>query len=166
MKRIVFFAALFLIFTSNLLAGEPTLRDRVIGAAFKGLASTYLAAYDMEKGKKEAIGRLEAMSDEAFVKDYAEVWPVLEGLPENLRTQSGISNTMTRSQLIARVQEIKKEELRGLINAVPDEAISREFDAYAARTGDKLRHSDPVLQIQKAWQQVMDKIDRVMKRKS
>ncbi|MBU9888788.1 MAG: hypothetical protein KTQ49_02825 [Candidatus Omnitrophica bacterium] len=161
MKRTAFFAVLLLFFTSTALAGEPTLRERVIGAAFKGLANTFLAAYDLEKGKKEALGKLEAMSDETFVKGYAEAWSVLEGLPEDLRVKNGIYGTMTRSELITRVNGIQKQELRDLVNAVPDEAVSREFDAYTKRMGDKIRQSDTVQQVQKTWQEVLDRIGKI-----
>ncbi len=166
MRRVISFLLVLLCLTANLWAAEPSLRERVIGSTFKGLATTFWAGYDLEKEKNTVVTRLEAMSDPEFRDVYVQVWSIVEGLPESVKTQYGLSNTTTRSQLITQIQAINKDKLHALIQSVPDEMVTQEFDHYIRQLGVKIRQSPLVQQVESSWRQVLGKIEQLGGKKS
>lgn len=138
-------------------AEEPAFRERIIGSAFKGLASAYLANCDFKKEKRRYIERLEETSDEDFVIRYGSYWPLIEKLPVRIKVENGFSQTMTREQLISRLQEVRREDLQAIINGVPDSTVSREFDRRIKRLGKKVKENDLAQQVQILWQRILKK---------
>lgn len=127
------------------------MQDKLIGAAFKGLARAFVALADVDKLKKENIRRLERMDENKFRKRFAKVYEAVRELPESLRSAYGISEHMSRQQAINAVELLDKKRIYAIIDSVPDAAIAGCFrrslgSGRAGRQGD-----DAIAQINAFW---------------
>lgn len=134
MRRTFFSIFLCLCLLPRLALADNLFQERTIGAAFKGLAKTYLGVYDFEKGKRAILKSLESMNAARFRKLYAQLWPFLKDMPEHLQKKYRFV-TMTQERMIRTLKTIQKKEIGILIDHISDQAIYREYERNVGRFG-------------------------------
>lgn len=152
LKKSALLLLLSLCFQSFIFAEERSeTADRIVGTTFKALAKAFVLATDIDKLKQNNIARLEKMDGEKFKKRYAEVYEATEGLPAELKLSYGITEEMPKEQAIKDIKSLDKKKLYGLIDAIPDAIIARQFEQYLSETKQDFMKSNLVEQVTKFW---------------
>ncbi len=160
-KLFVFLLAIVLFASGQAAAAEPDLRVKMISGALKGMANAFIASGDIEKQRSIALRELEGMNEEKFRKGYAEAYPFIERLPDNLKSKYGINGSLTLEQVKGKIRSLKKEDIYELINSVPDEVVAQEFDRYWNEASQKMKSVNLPQQIQQVWKEFSTEVQRL-----
>ena len=71
---------------------------------------------------------------------------------------------MTKGQVMEQIRALRKEDVHELINSVPDEAVTREFDQYWNRAAQNMKDMNLMQQIQQVWQEFLTEVQRLEKK--
>ncbi len=164
MKAFIILLFSAMLFVAEGHAAEPDLRVKLIGGALKGMANAFIASGDIEKYRSLALRELEGMSEEKFQREYVQAYPLLEQLPENLKLRYNVTASMTKGQVMEQIRALRKEDVHELINSVPDEAVTREFDQYWNRAAQNMKDMNLMQQIQQVWQEFLTEVQRLEKK--
>ena len=144
---------------------KVSLQDRVIGSTFKALARRFVAVLDFDKFKKDNINRINNIPSDKFKIKYAQVYETLKDLPPELKTKYGITENMSKEQVIKDIELSDKKSIYESINAVPDTFIVKEFKKYLNQKKQDTRKADLVKEINVFWNKILAKVKEPMLQK-
>jgi hypothetical protein len=163
-NSIIFTVILLLVtglyFQSYLFAQEKVrIEDKIIGSMFKILAKTFVVTVDIDKLKKNNIEKLNKMDEEKFRRRYAKVYEVIKDLPPNFKVSYGITEHMSKEQVIKNIESFDKEKIYETIDSIPDKIIATQFKQYLSEKQQEIRKSNLVEQINKFWNKMIEKVN-------
>ncbi|MCX5694010.1 MAG: hypothetical protein NT014_02570 [Candidatus Omnitrophica bacterium] len=139
---------------------KMSLQDRIVASTFKALARGFVAVLDLDKFKKDNISMINKMQPEKFKIKYAKIYETLKDLPPELKAKYGISENMSKEQLIKDIELSDKKSIYESINAVPDAFIAKEFKEYLNQKNQGAQKIDLVKEINEFWGQILAKIQQ------
>lgn len=165
MKFIVVTVILILViglsFQSCAFAKEKvSIGNMIIGSIFKGLAKAYVTMTDIDKLKKDNIDKLNKMDAEKFQRRYAKVYEVIKDLPSDLKVSYGVTEHMTKEQVIKNIESFDKEKINGTIDSIPDTIIVKQFKKYLSEKKQEIQKSNLAEQINKFWNKIIEKVNK------
>lgn len=134
------------------------IEDRLIGSTFKTLAKAFVVIADINKLKKDNIDKISKLDKDKFRIRYAKVYKAIKDLPYQLKVDYGISENMTKEQVIRNVRSLDKKRIYEIIDAVPDKIITKQFKQYLYDKKQEIQKSSLVEQINKFWNGMLKKI--------
>ena len=130
-NKIIFLIIISLLFQGSTFAAERlTLKDRMIGPTLKTLARMFVAVTNIRKLKKYNIRKIDKMDEKKFNKKYAQVYALLQDLPEGLKADYNLIEHMPKEQAIKTIESLDKRKIYKIIAAVPNDFIARQFKCY------------------------------------
>jgi len=161
-KQFILLLILNLCFQSFVFAeGKVSAEDRIAGSTFKTLAKAFVAITDVNKLKKNNIDRLNKMNEEKFKKRYAGVYQVIKDLPAELKVSYGITEAMTKEQVIKNIESLDKKKIYEMIDSIPDAIITNQFKQYLGEKKQEIQKSNLVEQINGFWNKILEKVNMV-----
>lgn len=135
---------------------QNNIEDKIIGAAFKGIAKAYMMVVDLKQFKKDKIALLQRMDENKFRKRYAKTYVVMSELPKELKNAYGIDENMNKGQAIKKINSLDKKKIYGIIDGVPDELIAKYFKEYLAKRKQQVQSSNIIAQVKDFWERVIE----------
>jgi len=149
-----------LYFQGYLFAQEKvSIEDKIIGSTFKTLAMAFAVMADIDKLKKNNIEKLNKMDEEKFKRRYAKVYEVIKDLPLELKVSYGITEHMSKEQVIKNIESFDKKKIYETIDFIPDKIIATQFKQYLSEKQQEMRKSNLVEQINKFWNKMIKKVN-------
>lgn len=159
-KWIAAFLAVILCFQGFAFAQDKeSVNDRIIGAAFKALAKTFVLTADMDKLKRDNIVKIRNMDEAKFKKRYTRVYAAIKGLPEKVKITYGISDVMDKKQAVRNIESLDKKKACEIIDAVPDALIAKEFLRYISNKKGQTRQTNVTEQVSIFWKRTTEKLN-------
>ncbi len=154
--RIIVLFLFFLFSRATVLAQEKIyIGDKLIGSTFKSLAKAYITVVDLKKLRKANIEKIKAMDEEKFKKRYAKVYLVINELPRKVKTTYGINETMTKEQVIRKINSWNKKKICGVIDSIPEELIVKYFKEYINKSKQHVKDSSLIEQVRSFWERII-----------
>lgn len=154
--RIIFLFLFSLLSMGTVFAQEKiNIGDKLIGATFKSLAKAYITVVDLKKLKKANIEKIKAMDEEKFEKRYAKVFLVINELPRKVKATYGINETMTKDQVVRKINSWNKKKICGIIDSIPEELIVKYFKEYINKSKQNVKDSNLIEQIRSFWERII-----------
>jgi|GEM_PF-2745715 hypothetical protein len=160
-KAIIFTTAsiMFFCFSCHSFAEENNvIVDRLISSTFKSLAKAFVAVQDIAKLKKNNKEKLNRMSDDRFREHYRKICDLLQKLPDSIKNEYGITENMTKGQVMEAIGTLDKNRIYKIIDAVPDGAIGDQFRKYINKNGQPGKNVNLLEQINQLWKQIAGKV--------
>ena len=132
--------------------------ERVVGMTFRGLAKTFVFVLDLERLKKKGVKKVSKMNDAKFKKKYDAIAPFLNELPDGMKDRYGIGSQMTRERVLQNIKSITKEDMFGIIDAVPDRVISNIFMDQLKKDKESAKQGNLAQQIKDTWEKGVSKM--------
>lgn len=149
---------LSLFFYDYLLAKEkPGAGGRIVASTFKTLAKAFVATADVGKLKQENIRKIDNMDEAKFRKQYAKVYVVIKELPPQLKLDYGVSEKMTKEQVVNDIKSLNKASIYKLIDGIPDAFIVSEFKRHLINSKQKIQRKNLANQVGKIWNKMIAK---------
>lgn len=126
---------------------DVTLQDKMISSTIKTLTKAFIAITDCHK----IVDKLNTIDEEVFKKRYAQLYEFFAYLPSDIKIKYGISDRMTKEQMISRMISLDKNELYKSIDALPDEVLATQFRLYLKETKQNLENKNLLEQVDVVW---------------
>ena len=139
---------------------KVSIEDMIIGSIFKGLAKAYVTMADIDKLKKDNIDKLNKMDAEKFQRRYAKVYEVIKDLPPDLKVSYGVTEHLTKEQVIKNIESFDREKINETIDSIPDAIIVKQYKKYLSEKKQEIRNSNLAGQINKFWNKIIEKINK------
>ncbi len=136
-----------------------SMEDRLIGSTFKTLAKAFVAVADINKLNKNNIDKLSKIDKYKFQSRYAKVYAVIKDLPYHLKTKYGITEHMTKEQVIKDIESLDKKRIYEIIDSIPDKIIANQFKQYLDNKKQGIQKSNMVKQINRFWNELIRKVN-------
>jgi hypothetical protein len=144
-------------------AHAQTSQDRLISGTFKTLAKTYIAATDFNALKNNTVTRLQQLDTDSFHKKYPRTLQLIGDAPV-LAKQFGLSSDMSSQQAVAFIKSLDRKKVSAIIDAVPDQVVSRHVLQGFSRKNDPARSKNVMDKVRQAWQDIQDRLDNTAQR--
>lgn len=142
------------------------IEDMIIGSIFKSLAKAFVAVTDINKLKKDYIDKLNKMDADKFRRQYAKVFEVIKDLPPDFQISYGVSEQMTKEQVIKEIESFDKNKINEAIDSIPDIIIVKQFKKYLSEKKQEIQKGKLVEQINRFWNKIVDKINEPVPKRS
>jgi hypothetical protein len=139
------------------LAQEKTdLQDKLIGSTFKLIAKSYVTMTDLKQLRKNALGRLEGMSEEELRVKYARTYASVGNLPAGVKVAYGVNEDITKLQAIEKINSWDKKRICGFIDSIPDTIIANQFRGYLDRRRQGIQKQNIIEQVRGFWNRIVE----------
>lgn len=139
------------IFLINISFAEVGVDEIIIGVAFKGLATAFVATADIEKQKDKYIKEIKEMDEKTFNSKYADFYIYIKDLPQSVKIVHGITEDMNKEEAIKQIKLLNNEEMYNIIDTIPVEAIARPFKEYLSGKDRKKEGGNIIGEIKNFW---------------
>ena len=137
--------------------GVNSFGDNSIAVTIKVLAKAFVQTADLEKIKTKHVKSLLKMNEEKFQKRYSEIYDVLKDIPLELRTHYGVTEHMTKEEVIRDVRSLDKKDLIQIIDGIPDQAVIKHVKNYLRHKADQAKDQIFLQQIDSLWKRIIQK---------
>lgn len=131
-----------------------TLRDFLVGGAIKNLARIFVKTTSLPKLKTKYINQIASMRDDKFRKYYTKFYVVYNQLPLDIKENFVFTENATKSEIIAKIEQVQKRDLMVIISKVPSEFIVDQT-RYYSKSKDKYQNS---IDEQRIWKRIIEKV--------
>lgn len=138
---------------------KTTMQDKIIGSTFKAAAKGFVAVADLDKVKQDNIYKINKMEEDKFRRRYAEIHKAIEGLPQEIKSVYGISENMTKEEVIKDIKCLDKDKIYKIIDAVPDKVIAGQFRQYISRKKSEIQNSNLAGQVNNVWAKLIARLN-------
>ena len=136
---------------------KGSLYDFVVGGTIKNLAKLYVKTSNLPKLKAKYIKKIEGMREDKFQKYYLKFFIVYKQLPVDLKQAYTFPENATKSQVIEKIDHVKKRDLIIIISKVPSEFIVKQTKTYSHSPQDQLPGHGPVNEMF-LWRRIIQKV--------
>ena len=142
------------------------IEDMIIGSIFKSLAKAFVTTTDINKLKKDNIDKLNKMDADKFRRRYAKVLEVIKDLPSDFQISYGVSEQMTKEEVIKDIESFDKKKINEAIDSIPDTIIVKQFKKYLSEKKQEIQKGKLAEQINKFWNKIVDKVNEPVPKRS
>lgn len=159
-SRIILTSVIALTMCGTGFAEEKTgTQAKLVGGTFKTLAKAYVTTANIEQLKEKNIKRIESMKESWFRMRYAEVWDVVQRMPEKTRKKYNVTAGMTKSEAVDLIRSMDKKKICEIIDQAPDQVIYDEFRKELAKNG-KSSEGNVMTRVSEIWNDIVGKINK------
>ncbi len=137
--------------------GINSFGDHSIAVTIKVLAKAFVEAVDLEKVKTKHIKSLLKMNEAKFQKRYSEIYDVLKDIPPELRSHYGVTERMTKEEVIRDIRSLDKKDLVQIIDGIPDQVVIKHVKDYLRHKADQAKDQIFLQQIDSLWKKIIQK---------
>jgi hypothetical protein len=140
-----------------------TVQDRLISSTFKALAKTYISTSDFNKLKENTLQCLAQIDTESFHQKYPRTLQLINDSPA-LTKQFGLRSDMSVAQARAFIKSLDKKKVSALIDAVPDQVVSRHVMEDISRASKSVNSKNIMDQVSAVWGNLQYRLDQTTKK--
>lgn len=133
-----------------------SLYDFFVGGAIKNLAKLYVRTSNLPKLKAKYIKQITKMKEDKFRKHYMLFYDVYQELPPDLRQKFVFTDATTKTEVIQKIDTLKKKDLIIIINKIPSDFILRKTRYYSNKQRDPAPNAPEKNEMQ-IWKNIIHK---------
>jgi ATP-dependent protease Clp ATPase subunit len=108
------------------------LYDFIVGGTIKNLAKVFVKTSNLPQLKAKYTKMIAKMREDKFLKYYHKFYVVYTQLPADLRKDYVFTETITKQEVIAKIEHVDKRDLMKIISKVPSEFIVKQTKHYTS----------------------------------
>lgn len=130
-----------------------TLREFLVGGTIKNLARVFVNTSNLPELKSKYIKKIATMREDKFRKYYTKFYVVYKQLPSEIKESYAFSENATKTEVIAKIEQVKKRDLLAIISKVPSEFIVDQTNHYSRSKGKQGPVDEKYL-----WKRIIEKV--------
>lgn len=134
---------------------SASISDKLISETLKIMARATLAIVDLDNLKRINIEKIKKQDDAKFKQELARLCAEIENSP--LEGAFGIRRDLTKKEAMRIIWHLKKNQLYGFIDSVPDSFIAQRLRAYFTQHKISLTKDNIITNLNTYWRRFTQK---------